>query len=293
VESGRFHGIVNHHTPDEYYPLGIFPYKQLERFDFEKITILYGGNGSGKTTLLNIMAEKLGVFRHKEYLQTAAFQAYLESCNEDLGKLERVPPNSKFLASDDIFQHILSVREKNRLIKQNKTDAYEFSYSAGKYPQHIYPGSVDPAGNMSIDADKPEDFEKFFKFAEARRKTSRQFVRSRCGEMQRQYSNGENALMFFDKEIEDHALYFLDEPENSMSPQFQFDLKELIEDSSRYQHCQFVIATHSPILLSLKDAKIYNLDVCPVTIEKWYELENVRFFYEFFKRYQKLFEETD
>ena len=68
--------LCNTLTPDEYYPIGFFPQKQLTQLDFENITILYGGNGFGKTTLLNIMAEKLSVFRQKEYLQTKMFSFY-------------------------------------------------------------------------------------------------------------------------------------------------------------------------------------------------------------------------
>ena len=107
--------------------------------------------------------------------------------------------------------------------------------------------------------------------------------------MQRQFSNGENALQFFDKEIESDSIYLLDEPENSMSPQFQLQLKGLIEDSVRYKNCQFIIATHSPFILALRHAKIYNLDVSPVSVEKWNELENVRFYFDFFMSYKELF----
>ena len=274
--------ICDTQTPDEYYPAGFFPQKQLTQLDFEKITILYGGNGSGKTTLLNIITEKLGVFRQKKYLQTDMFSLYLQCCRCDPGS---VPPNSKFLASDDIFQHILSVRDDNMQVKQNKDDEHEFHFSATWRPESIYQD-----GKTSVNMDNAEEVEKHLRFLAARRKSRRQFVRSRAGEMQRQYSNGENSLMFFDKEITSNAVFFLDEPENSMSPKFQMDLIQLIEESVRFKKCQFVIATHSPFILSLKNAKIYNLDASPVTVEKWYELENVRFFYDFFKRNEKAFE---
>ena len=75
----------------------------------------------------------------------------------------------------------------------------------------------------------------------------------------------------------------LDEPENSLAPKFQIDLLKLIVEASRYCDCQFVIATHSPFLLSIPGAKIYNLDLDPVEQCNWYELENVRIYYEFFK----------
>ena len=286
-------GLFNINTPDEYYPLGLFnpnfSGQRINQLDFEDITIIYGGNGSGKTTLLNIMAEKLEVFRYKKYLQTEAFTYYISQCEYDT-KTKTIPPNSKILASDDIFEHILTVREDNKGVKSSKYEEKDF-FSVVNNPDEGY-RSVYPDG-VHIDLESPDvrkDLEQFERFNMARRKTRRKFVRSRAGEMQRQYSNGENALMFFDKNIEQDALYFLDEPENSMSPKFQLELKTLIEDSVRYKNCQFIIATHSPFILSLYDAKIYNLDTTPVTVERWYELENMRYYYDFFKMNRDFFD---
>jgi len=276
-------------TPDEYYPFGIFnpnfTGQKLNQVDFEDITIFYGGNGSGKTTLLNIISEKLNAFRYKEYTKTEAFNFYLDGCEFDLYR-NVLPPNSKFLASDDVFDHILSVRKDNDRTKELKKEKQIYSVEARFNPRAIYPDKI------QIDVNNPDEIEKFREFVEARKKTRRQFVRSRAGEMQRQYSNGENALMFFDKQIEENAIYFLDEPENSMSPKFQAELRTLIEDSVRYKNCQFVIATHSPFILSLFGAKIYNLDAEPlITVERWHELEYIRFYYDFFKTNEYLFEE--
>ena len=85
-------------------------------------------------------------------------------------------------------------------------------------------------------------------------------------------------------------LYLLDEPENSLSPEKQQELIKFLEDSARFFGCQFIIATHSPFLLSMKNAKIYDMDENPVDIKKWTELENVRTYYEFFKKYEREFE---
>ena len=54
--------------------------------------------------------------------------------------------------------------------------------------------------------------------------------------------------------------------------------------------CQFIIATHSPFLLSIPGAKIYDLDSSPIRTEQWYNLENVRHYYELFKENMHLFE---
>jgi len=278
--------IFRNCTTDEYYPLGLFnpnfTGQRIEQIDFEDITILYGGNGSGKTTILNIIAEKLEVFRYKKFLQTEAFKYYISNCQYEF---DEKPLCRKFLASDDIFDHILTVREENKSLKNNKINEEDFHYKSKSY-QDIFPNGA----KLDFENENREEIEKFFHFSEARKKTRRQFVLSRVGEMQRQYSNGENALMFFEKEMEKNVLFLLDEPENSMSPIFQIELKQLIEDSVKYKKCQFIIATHSPFILSLENAKIYNLDENPVWIRKWYELENVKLMYELLKQNREYFE---
>ena len=62
-----------------------------------------------------------------------------------------------------------------------------------------------------------------------------------------------------------------------------------MEDSARFFGCQFVIATHSPFLLSMKVAKIYDMDEEIVDVKRWTQLENVRAYYEFFKKHEKEF----
>jgi predicted ATPase len=275
-ETGRF----RFHTDDEIYPYQIFPQKKFENIDFDDITVFYGGNGSGKTTLLNIIADKLELYRITPCPQTVGFGYYLEICS--YSTQNPISVRSKFLASDDVFNHILSVREENKGVAARKQAEREYHWRA-KQGMHAV---------KSIDFESEsykEELDKLHTFNVARRKTTRQFIRSRAGELQRQYSNGENALMFFDKQIEENALYLLDEPENSLSLKFQLELKYLIEDSVRYKNCQLVVATHSPFMLALKNAKIYNLDETPVAVQKWYELENVKLMYEFFKENREYF----
>lgn len=277
VQKGRFYN----HTNDECYPYQLFPQKQFEVVDFDDITIFYGGNGSGKTTLLNIIADKLGLYRITPCPQSIGFQYYLEICRYSTNK--SISVRSKFLTSDDVFNHILSVREENIEIASLKSNAREYATQVKNgihSVRHI---------NFENSKEAEEATEKLDLFCQARQLTVRQFIKRRVGELQRQYSNGENALMFFDKQIEEDALYLLDEPENSLSPQFQLEFKTLIEDSVRYKNCQFIIATHSPFMLALKDAKIYNLDTIPVTVNKWHQLENMRIYYEFFKKYEDSF----
>ena len=96
-------------------------------------------------------------------------------------------------------------------------------------------------------------------------------------------SNGENAFEFFMEKVQGNALYLLDEPENSLSAKWQVKLASYLEGLARFENCQFVIVTHSPFLLGIHGAKIYDLDSPGVPVRKWTELENVREYYDFFK----------
>ena len=57
------------------------------------------------------------------------------------------------------------------------------------------------------------------------------------------------------------------------------------EESVRFFNSQFIISTHSPFLLDLMDARIYDLDSTPVCVKNWLELDNIKEYIEFFKKY--------
>lgn len=88
--------------------------------------------------------------------------------------------------------------------------------------------------------------------------------------------------MYFTEEIREDALYLLDEPENSLSAEFQLELKRFLEASVRAYNCQFIISTHSPFLLSIQGAEIYDLDTTPPRKRPWTEIKNVRVYHDFF-----------
>lgn len=127
---------------------------------------------------------------------------------------------------------------------------------------------------------------------DAKTKSQSQFVRDRLMRNVDMFSNGQSAMKYFTDRISEDALYFLDEPENSLSIELQQELCEYLQASARHFGCQFVIATHSPVLLSLKDALIYDLDSNPVQTRKWTELENVRRYFDFFEKHRDLFLEA-
>ena len=133
------------------------------------------------------------------------------------------------------------------------------------------------------------DLDEFKRRNETKRRTKSQYVAKRLPKEIESKSNGETAYYYFTQKIEENALYLLDEPENSLSATLQNKLRGFIEDSARFYGCQFIIATHSPFLLSIKGAKVYDLDSVPVTAKKWTELENVRIYHEFFEEHRQEF----
>lgn len=73
-------------------------------------------------------------------------------------------------------------------------------------------------------------------------------------------SHGESFMSFFKSRYKIEGLYFLDEPETALSPRRQIEFVRMLSNLSRDGHAQFIIATHSPILMSCPDAAIISFD---------------------------------
>ena len=257
---------------DTYYPFQILSKHQFRRIDFEPMTILYGGNGSGKTTALNVIGEKLGLHRDSLYNRSSFFEDYIQMCGMKLE--QRVPKDSAIITSDDVFDFMLNLRSINEGIDRKREELFE-EYLQAKY-NHFQMKSLD-------------DYEQLKKVNAARSSTQSKYIRKTLSDNVREHSNGESAFLYFSEKIKENGLYLLDEPENSLSPEKQQELLRFLEDSVRFFGCQFIIATHSPFLLSMRGAKIYDLDEEIVDVKRWSELENVRAYYEFFKKHEEVF----
>jgi len=253
---------------DTFYPFKILSRHGLERIDFEPVTILYGGNGSGKSTALNVIAEKTGINRDSIYNRSNFYHDYVNMCEMHLRA--DIPENSRIITSDDVFDYMLNIRNLNEGIDQKREEIFE-EYLDVKY-SHFQMKSI-------------ADYEQLRKVNQTRSKTQSRFVRNELIDNVREYSNGESAFKYFTEKIGENGLYILDEPENSLSPKRQMELKEFIENSARFFGCQVIMSTHSPFLLSMHGARIYDLDEKPVVVKKWTELETVRTYYELFKNH--------
>ena len=259
---------------NSFYPFGVLSMHHLHRLDFEPVTILYGGNGSGKSTALNVICEKLGLHRDTLYNRSSFYEDYLQMCEYEIE--HQIPEQSCMITSDDVFDFMLNLRCINEGIDTKREELFN-DYLEEKYSKFTM---------KSLD-----DYERLKKVNLARSKTQSEYIRRNLMKNVREHSNGESAFLYFNDKIKENALYLLDEPENSLSSEKQIELQRFLVDSARFYGCQFIIATHSPFLLAMKGAKIYDLDEDPADVKKWTELGNVRAYYEFFREHRSEFEE--
>ncbi len=265
--------FIQRNCYNSFYPFKILSRRELNILNFEPITILYGGNGSGKTTALNVISEKLNLMRDSRFNQSNFFPDYVNLCDYSL--VREIPSHSRTITSDDVFDYMLNVRMMNEGIDTKRENLFE-DYLDAKY--------------SSFKFTSMNDYEQLKKVNQARSKTQSKFVSNNLMDNIREHSNGENAFQYFMEKIEENGLYLLDEPENSLSPERQLELVRFIEDSVRFFGCQFIISTHSPFLLAMRDAKIYDLDQVPVKPKPWTSLKNVKIYHDFFESHRKDFE---
>ena len=265
--------LVNNRTCySNFYPFQVFDNWEEETFSFEPITVLYGGNGSGKTTLLNLMGEKLRLERRSVFNRSSFFQDFVDLCRAE----GTAPAGSAVLTSDDVFDDLLDLRTLNQGIDRERVELlaeYKDLRESGFQMKSL------------------ADYDQLKKVVRAtgKKASGSSFVKESIGTNVRGRSNGETAFRYFTDRIKEDALYLLDEPENSLSVQRQRELAKFLEDSARFFGCQIGLATHSPILLAMKGARVYDLDRRPIAVRKWTDLPAVRAWYEFFKEHANEF----
>jgi predicted ATPase len=94
-------------------------------------------------------------------------------------------------------------------------------------------------------------------------------------------SHGESFMSFFKARYTIEGVYFLDEPETALSPRRQLEFLRFLTEMGADGHAQFVIATHSPILLSCPNARILTFDSPEIRQIEYRETEQYRVFRDF------------
>jgi predicted ATPase len=94
-------------------------------------------------------------------------------------------------------------------------------------------------------------------------------------------SHGQSLMSYFEGRYKIKGLYFMDEPETALSPKTQIHLLELLTNISREGHAQFIIATHSPIIMSCPGATIYSFDATPVRKIRYADTDHYKVYRQF------------
>lgn len=236
-------------------PRGGFPFdlpavQGVERVDFAPaVTLLAGENGSGKSTLLEALAVKVGLpgigasapDRDPTLTGPAALADSIR-----LAWTKR-PDRGFFLRAEDVFGFILDLGRQRDALEQDLRAAEERLEGASEWARTLGTGPY---------------------------RASLAEMRQRYGENPDARSHGETFLHLFRERIVPGGLYLMDEPEAALSPQSQLALLALLHDAVA-AGSQFVIATHSPLLLAIPEARILTFDEGPIRETSWEGLPSV------------------
>lgn len=232
------------------YPLSVPVLEKLEEITFgTPVTFLTGDNGSGKTTLMELIAQKLSASRIDG--------------RDAAGKAER------FAAAEEKFRtELLAKLRRCFYFQAEGFIRYIDNYNAMK--REARRELADIKNNAAI------------KSAYAKSLASMPHARA-LYELDALYENdisarshGEGFLDFFGARIAERGLYLLDEPEAALTFYNQYVLMNMLAQGE-LGGSQFIVSTHSPVLLAYPGACIYVLKDGAIKKSSFEELENVQF----------------
>jgi predicted ATPase len=130
-----------------------------------------------------------------------------------------------------------------------------------------------------------QNFKRYAELVDEWAKVSPEYLIHHGGEPLTSKSHGQTNMQYFRNRFKIKGLYLLDEPEAALSPKSQLELLEVISESRANGNTQFIIATHSPILLGLKDAEILNFDTSPISSISYTETDYYKVYKEVLNNY--------
>ena len=241
---------------EEVFPFSVPAVRSLTALDLSApVTFFVGENGSGKSTLLEGIAAAAGlpVVGSDDVATDVTLVAQRRLARSFKLAWARRTARGFFLRAEDFFgftKRLARMRAefRQRLVELDEEYEDRSAYAKGlaQGPVHASLGDMERRYGADLDAN----------------------------------SHGEAFLKLFQSRFVPGGLYVLDEPEAPLSPQSQLALLAMLGDMVA-QDAQFVVATHSPILLAFPGARIYSFDSAPVQEVAYEELEHVAFTRDF------------
>jgi predicted ATPase len=167
--------------------------------------------------------------------------------------------------------HIWKGFQRSRYIK-NKYEEQLYRYISLKWTNGIVPGAFFAA----------EMFRNFSQLLDEWASTDPGVLRYFGNSSLLTKSHGQSHMAYFEHRFSLEGLYLLDEPENALSPKTQLKLLQIIRKEMRSGKAQFIIATHSPILLSLQGGRILGFDSAPIREIRYRDTEHYKIYRDIF-----------
>lgn len=215
--------------PGEGYPMALF--RGLARLDFTTpVTLVAGENGCGKTTLMELLAHKLNAVRidHAEMTEDMRRAPVAAAADNFRVAVGRRPDRTFFFHAEGFVRYIDSLNRMKEEARQDLLRAERENEGRSVFARNQ--ARAAHAGSLAA-------LEGLYENDLSAR------------------SHGEGFLDFFGARLIDRGLYLLDEPEAALSPFNQYVLLTMVADAAA-RGCQFVISTHSPVLLACPGARI-------------------------------------
>ena len=223
--------------------------QNLDIVEFNKqVTFFVGENGSGKSTLLEGIA------------------AYAEV---PLAGSKRLEDDASLAAANELANY-LSIRYKQKSQRGFFTRAEDFI----GFARHIK-NEIKALDDELIDL-KANWTGGDIKLAAGAIEGEKESLIKRYSADLEAMSHGEGFLKFFTSRITGKGLYLIDEPEAALSPQRQLSLLSLIKSKVEQTGSQFIIATHSPIMMALPDSEVLHFSDGKIEPIDYRETEHYR-----------------
>lgn len=231
------------------FPFTVPVIRNLATIELDSVTFLVGENGSGKSTLLEGIAAAVDLPTIGSVHISA--DPTLEP-QQFLGKMLKLTWNFRalrgfYLRAEDFFGFTKSLAAERAALLR-RLDELDVEYEGRtEYAKNLAKGPI---------------------------RASLAGMERRYGENLDANSHGQSFLKLFQSRFVPSGIYLLDEPEAPLSPQSQLALIAMMREMVA-QDSQFIVATHSPILLGYPGARIYSCDVAPIARVAYDELDHV------------------